>query len=470
MTYATYEAARDYKQSYVAGQTFFEINGVDHMFVEPPKTVELSSSASTKTETAFLVVPDASLTDVGMMQLNENKTKEAEESFKRASLLEPCEARPRQMLAWVQGRRGAEDEALRTARSWIHDCPDTVAPHRLYQQVEKDRGHEEALVAEYRALAAAHPTSAPYHYLYGRLLGPAEDIAQQQEAVKLDPTFPWPHVAIGYQQLAAGAFDQAMKEMQAAFSLGLDDEQTSNYLVYAAIGANRADELTPLLPAWREKNDTDALWMMALARKDWKSAERLCEVAAKEGADETSVWYMRAKLLALSGAKEELAEHIERGKAKKELANVAEMASIHRAFESGDFGGALAQIDQAKDDLDSLYSLYAAAAAMLQGDLAGGTKRAEDVLHGLDSQQLDHATRRQLTAYANALTGRAGDDAAVAAVRDTDLAEIKHVYFFLGARAAAMKQRDRARAMFRRSAQMSFDLGFPLRAAERLAS
>jgi Flp pilus assembly protein TadD len=470
ITYATYEGGQHYEQALYAGQTFFAIDDVDYMFVQAPKSIELSSSASTTTKVAFVIVPDATLVDVGLMQFNENKTKEAEESFRKAAAIEPCASRPREMLAYVQQRRGAEEEALKTAKSWMGDCPDTVEPHRLYQQIEQNRGHRDAVIAEYRALAESHPTSAPYRYLYGRLLGLAEGMAQQREAVKLDPKFPWAHLAIGYQDLSAGAFDEAMNEMQQAYTLGLDDQRSTSYLIYAAIGAHRADELGPLLPVWKEKNDTNAQWMMALAQKDWSSAEALCDAAAKGGADEASVWLMRAKLLELSGAKEELAQHIERGKANQETASIARIASIDRAFDDGDFADVIKQVDGARDAFaDPLYPLYGAAAAMLQGDLAGGTKRAEDALKAMEGQELDRSTRQQMTAYANALLGRESEDALLADVRDVEPADIKHLYFFLGARAAAMKQQAHAKAMFRRSLQMSFDLGFPLRAAERLS-
>ncbi|HVR39652.1 MAG TPA: hypothetical protein VMU84_11195, partial [Thermoanaerobaculia bacterium] len=469
--YAANPVDQGYRESYIAGESFFEQKNVDYMFVEAPATIEISSGNSQETKIAFSTVPHATIDDIGMFYMNENKPKDAEAMFRKAIALQPCDSvLSRRMLGNIQLQRGDNEQASALATSWIHDCPQsTVDAHRFHQDVERMQGHRDKLIVEYRLLLNANPNSAEHHYLYGRMLpNPAESFVEFQESIRLDENLPWPHYALGYNHLAAGAFSDAMQEIETAMDLGLE-ESSHLYFTYAAIGAGKPEAVEPFLAEWKHGGPTEA-WLVALAEKNWTKAETMCDAAAKEGASEDAVWLMRAKILALRGDDQELEEHIQRGKAKKKTAAIAAVQSIDRAFASGDFASAMQQIDDAHDHVDELYRLYAAAAAMLGGNLANGVQRTEELRSAIvNDPTVDANTRRRTEAYANALTGTGTDEEVLAAIRENDVADVKHAYFFLGARAAAMNQQARAREMFGRSAAMSFDLSFPLRAAQRLS-
>jgi len=69
-----------------------------------------------------------------------------------------------------------------------------------------------------------------------------------------------------------------------------------------------------------------------------------------------------------------------------------------------------------------------------------------------------------------ALDGRGRDEDVLRVARHGHFMRLKDAYFLLGARAAARGDQARARKHFQTSARASLDLGFPLEAAQRLAS
>ena len=461
--YSPSEANRSRKTAYYA-DSFFEVDGVDYMFTEAPDTIQMSSSSTVEYKKAFVPLAKTTIIDYANFRLEENNFEEAEKAYRAATKWNVCDLQARRGLSTALAGRHKIDESVKVVKDGIEQCADDIVDgHRAYQEALLRVDREADAINEYRAAVNAHPDSAMYHYLYGRLLGTFDaSIAEQRAAIRVDPDFGWAHCALGYALLGTGAYDEARRE----FGKGVEGDQFEAtaplYWTYASIASKHPEEI-PKSDEWEIR------WLTALASKEWSLANALY----KERAKESDSWWYGVQLYKNAGDAKGFAQYVERASTDKDVAGAVALAHIEDALEKGDWSEAIAATDASRRKLGGtyrLFGLYAAAAAMMKGDQANASERIKELTHEIDSDKnLDSAGRNEFHAEAGALDGSMKDDAVINAMHD-DVLMLKHIYFFLGARASASGNAARAKEMFRRSEAQSFDLDFPLLASRRLAS
>jgi tetratricopeptide (TPR) repeat protein len=460
LEYSTIEGMGGHKESFIA-DPFFQVDGIDFMFTQPPKTVEVSSGTTTTRKA--LELTDWSLVDYAGSRLTENNFVEAEKAFRAAVKWDLCDVRARRGLSLTLALRNKADESVKTAKDGIAQCPEqTVEGHQAYQEALLRLGREEDALTEYRDAVTAHPDSALDHYLYGRLLDTLDgEIGEQRAAVRLDPHFGWAHCALGYALLGTGGYDEARHEYLKAMESDQRDPNAPLYLTYAAIASKHPEDIP-------RSEDWDIRWLAALSAHDWDKAWELYKPRLSDDA----AWLNGVQMYKLARDREGFEKFVERGAKNKDLAWAVAAAHIEDALEQGNWREAMAATDAARGPLkvtNHLFDCYAAAAAMMSGDRADATRRLAELSRQVEADQdADAGNRRIAQVEIAALNGSMSEAAAVNAMHD-DILLLKHVYFFLGARASAAGDAAHAKQLFRRSEMQSFDLDFPLLAARRLA-
>lgn len=467
-----YSSSNDGESSseFIAGDPFFEVQGVDYLFTAPPQTVELSSGSTRTTKVAFEIEP-ASLAAYGHMRIRENKFDDAAKAFSAEVAAEPCDLDARRELAYVLAFKSAGD-ASKVAREGIEQCKaKEVAAHRLHQDIERRIGKTKEVLDEYRAALDAHPQSAPFHYLYGRLQEDHNaEKNEQRAALQLDPHFGWAHAALAYTMLQDGEYSDSMNEYAEAMKSSDHDDTAVLYYAYAAIASGRAAEAHAVVDPLDTKSYArwNAKWRLAVAEKNWRVATQMYKDAAKNDENDPAVWNFGVELFRANGDTEAYEKHLSRARARTDLKIWASVAEVEDAIDKGAWSDATRLAEPLRMSA-YLSSLYGAAAMIIGGDAKGGVARAQAIASWLpDDKDIGDDARAQFAALASAMT--TGSDREVLKATSDDLLMIKHAYFFLGAGAMARGDRARAKEMFRRSATASFDQGFPMPAAQKLAS
>ena len=473
--YAVRAADAKYNFDLVANQAFFPIKGVDYLFVTPPKSIDLPQNSSIQTKSSFQIERDFSLRDYGVYRLQQDKVDDAETAFRTAVKFDACDMDSRGLLASIRISKGEADEAIAIAKEGVTACPAAmIEAHRVYQDTLRRAGHGDEALALYRGQVAQHRDSAAYHYLLGRIVpSSTEEIAEEREALRLDPKLARAHAALGYSLIAAGEYDEAMREIATAIDNGLRDDSAPLYYVYAAIGASKPADARPLVdaaaqvrPAWTPR------WLLALAEQKWTAAKALYDDRAKQAPKSPYTWLCGAQLLRLQGDSDALGKHLAEGARRDDVATLATIAKIEMLLEDGKWSESVAAIDEAGEklaDARDTYRMYAAAASMLAGDVRGAERRLAELRADIaGDEERDDTQRAMLLAEIAALDGSGNAQTEIDSLRE-DLLQMKHAWFFLGARAKANGDTARAREYFAKSARASFDLKFPMVAAQRLA-
>ena len=473
--YTVNVADAKYSYEFVGNQAFFPIRGIDYTFVTPPATIDLPQGSTKQTKTSIQVERDFSLRDYGVYRLQQDKANEAESAFRTAITFNPCDLDSRGLLASVVINKGAADEGVSIGKEGVQACPGSmIEAHRVYQDALRGAGRGEEALAFYRGQLAQHNDSAAYHYLLGRIVPSSkEEIAEEREALRLDPTLARAHAALGYSLIASGEYDEAMREIASAIDNGLRDDSAPLYYVYAAIGAAKPAEARPVVDAaMKQRPYWTPRWLLALAEKKWTAARSLYDERTKNAPKSQLSWWLGAQLFRLQGDSDAMQKHLAEGTSSKELAQVAVAAHVEMLLEDGRWNDAIAAIDKAGDALGNsrdTYRMYAAAAAMLAGNVKEGERRVAELrAEVVEDEELDESQKAAMLAELGALDGSANAQGEIDTLRE-DLLQMKHAWFFLGARARATGDATRAREYFERSARASFDLNFPMIAAQRLS-
>jgi len=470
--YAADENDAGYSEELVALQPFFRIDHLDYVFETPPQRVELSSGQSKTTKHAFLISP-FSLAQYAELRLQYQNVAEAEKALRVAVNFTPCDMTSRNMLVGVRMMQKAGDDAVAIARNGITACAeDPIPSHRLYQETKRRLGLTNELIAEYKTALDAHPNSAMHHYLYGRLLGDSGGaIPEDRIALQLDPKLGWAHAALAYELLVDGSYPDSMREFDAALHTPHHDEGTVLYYTFAAIASGQLDAAHAVIdpataritnqPQWYSK------WLLSLAEKRWLTAKQMYDRETKGGVS-PAAWLLAAQLYKMSGDSDAYAKHLAAADRKKELQPAAAQMRFYDAIESGDWSTAVARLDAMPNhEHEYLLRLYAAAATMLGGDSKDGAAQLADVTKLIDRGDLDPVSHKLLATLAFGLA--TGNEKFVIRLMHDDVTKVKDAYFLLGAHAMAHGDRALAKELFRKSAAASFDLSFPMRAAQRLS-
>jgi len=472
--YAANERDAGYREELVALNPFFEIDHLDYIFETPPQTVELSSGQSKTTKHAFMKT-GLTLLQYAQMRLQEEHVADAEKALRVFMKYEPCNLEGRGLLVVVRSTQKADDDAIAIAKDGITACAsDPIPSHRLYQETQRRLGHDDEVRAEYRAALDANANSAMHHYLYGRLLtGSDAAIPEHRMALTLDPKLGWAHGALGYELMLTEAYADSAHEYAEALKTKQHDDATLLYYTYSSIAARETGEAHAIVdPATRTITSPAqwySKWLLNLADGKWVAAKQMYDTETKSGMS-PEAWLIGAQLYKASGDGEAYAKHLAMADKEVALHQAAAQARFYDAMESGEWPAAVQHLD-AMTEHESAYMLrlYAAAATMMNGDTQGAVAQ----LNALASAEaantaLDPVSRRVLASLASALTN--GDEATVVRAMHDDPTKLNDAWFLLGARALAQGNRAHAKQLFAHSVSSSFDLEFPMRAAQRLSN
>jgi len=472
--YAANERDAGYREELIALKPFFEIDHLDYIFEMPPRTVELSSGQSKTTKHAFMKT-GLTLLQYAQMRLQEQNIAEAEKALRVFTKFDPCNVDGRGMLVVLRSMQKADDDAIAIAKEGVTACTsDPIPYHRLYQETKRRVGRDEEVRAEYRAALDAHADSAMYHYLYGRLLvGPDAAIPEHKKALALDPQLGWAHGALAYELMLSEAYADAAREYAAALKTKQHDDGTLLFYTYASIAAGQTGEahaiVDPLTKTVNSQSEWFSKYLLNLADGKWLAAKKMYDAEIKGGMS-PDAWLVGAQLYKASGESDAYAKHLAMADKTPELHHVAAMARFYDAIENGAWSEAVQHLDAMPDhDNEYILRLYAAAATLMNGDAQGAVAQLDALAKAEAADpEVDPISRRVLTSLASALTN--GDEATVVRAMHDDPTKLNDAFFLLGARAMARGDRANAKRLFAHSRTASFDLAFPMRAAQRLAS
>ena len=218
----------------------------------------------------------------------------------------------------------------------------------------------------------------------------------------------------------------------------------------------------------------NARWLLALALRQWPAASALLQERSASGdtspEEKQELWSRRVELLRAQRLFSDLDPLLASAASPKPHAAIIR---FERLMEEGRYAEAAAWFDQAlakEPAAPSVYRLYAAAGLLLGGERRVASERLQAALADGGASAGRDVDNNAFAALAAALGGRGRDEDALRAARQGHFMRLKDAYFLLGARAAALGDQARARRLFQTSARACLDLGFPLEAAQRLAS
>lgn len=93
-------------------------------------------------------------------------------------------------------KAGEAEKALREFERAIELDQGHVEAHLKFQDLMRERGNEQAMIARYRRMVAAELQNPNYRYLLGRLLKGEEGEKEIRKAIELDPNSFWGHYGL----------------------------------------------------------------------------------------------------------------------------------------------------------------------------------------------------------------------------------------------------------------------------------
>ena len=443
---------------------------------EPAKGEASPAGVSGKSEPT---APDR-LFDLAFVRYKQGNLVETEALLRQQIGLTPCHAGARRTLINLLNQMDRPKDALALAKDWVTACPDTsVEPHRAYQNAAVAAGQRDALLKDYQARLAAHPEIGANHYLYGRLLkDKAQALAEYDEAVRRDPKLAPAYAAKGFSLLGRERYAEALEALQSAIDLPEHDSQVSLLYARAAVGAGAVERAEVRLRREKDPEDPQALWrarwILALAAGRFDDAERLFDDRQPAETLSPEDWDLRVQLARLAGKKPDLGKLLAGARLRKDLALSLAAVHLDQALVEKRFRDASAVVDKELPPVHgrpTLSHVYAAAALLLAGDRQQADERLAELSAALGPERPGEFNL--LSALTEALQRPVSEEKPAAdlirAAGDADAELLPHVYFILGARAAATGDAAAARDFFAKSQKTALTLDFPYLAAKALA-
>jgi len=157
-------------------------------------------------------------------------------------------------------RVGKPEDAIDLYRRSVDLDPYFTEAHREIQNLETSACRRAELLRTYRDLVAAHPRSAVFRYLLGRIESdPDRQRKLFEEATELDPTYPWGAYGLAFTYQREGLLERAAAGYRAAIGsdpsfieayfrlaeclngLGRRDEAVSHLVLAVVIAPNRPE-------------------------------------------------------------------------------------------------------------------------------------------------------------------------------------------------------------------------------------
>ena len=159
----------------------------------------------------------------GALLVRHGAIDEAFEHLRTATRLDPDNAKPRLMLAWLHLDQNQPEEALRVIQPALHDPEQRAAAYHLQGDILSALDRTDEAIDSYRAAIECNPQMVNARLRLGQLLcdlGKHEEAIQQLLAVqRLNPLQPMARVSLGDALRAQGRLDDAIEHYRAASEL-----------------------------------------------------------------------------------------------------------------------------------------------------------------------------------------------------------------------------------------------------------
>lgn len=436
LVYSADPLERTNESELIALQRWIEQEYAEYIFTDSPDSLPSSKA----TRQSFVIPPKTGFREVAYQWFQRNRADDAVRALKQGLATQPCHEPMRQDIVSLRLANHEEAAARDEARAWAARCDDSIAAHRAYA----DLLPKEDAISAYRARVAKNP-NAVNHYLYGRLLHGAPEIAEMREALRLDASMQWARVALGRELLQTEQDAAAYAELATAVTSADAPWTTPAAYAMAAVAANHIEEAQARLAELDTAPALEARYLLAFAKRDWDQA-RVLLTEREQNEDEIAITILRARLDVASGASAVSVASTLRN--QPETRGAADLIALEDAFANGRFAEATAITD-----LPDEYLVYVAYASLL-------TQQPVQVeLKEPYALDLLRAARGELTEAAILDRSDAiGDDTRA------------HAYFALGVHARTTGDRARAAAYFRRSAERALTREFPYGVANAMAA
>jgi len=420
------------------------------------------------------------LFDLAFVRYKQGNLAETEALLRQQIGLTPCHAGARRTLINLMEQEHRPQDTLAVAKEWVAACPaEPVESHRAYQNAAVAAGRRDALLKEYQARLTAHPESGANHYLYGRLLKDKDQaFAEYDEAVRRDPKLAPAFAAKGYWLLGRERYAEALEALQRAIDLPGHEGQVDVLYARAAVGAGAVERAEVRLRRETGPENAQELWrarwILALASGRFDDAQRLLDDRFPAETLSPDAWDLRVQLDRLAGRKPDLDKLLAGARLRKDLA--ASLAAVHldQALAEKRFRDASAVVDKELPPVHgrpTLSHVYGAAALLLAGDRQQADERLAELSTALGPPRPGEFNL--LGALTEALRSPVSEEKPatdlIRAAGDADPDLLPHVYFILGARAAAAGDAAAARDFFAKSQKTALTRDFPYLAAKALA-
>lgn len=225
------------------GEPLLFLPGVTHAFQPLPASLRVKSGEQlTRTH---LEVCRAAPVQACRYLAEQNQTAEAIRLAEWRLRLEPGDEEVLHQYLRLAHATHELDRAERFLRAGLGVRPTQIEWHRLYQGLHNTPPHRPALLAQYDALVQAEPADAGLLYLRGRLSAARrEGRVWFEKARAAGPTNPYPHLALGWDELAAGRWAEARPHLARAVELNPANPQFTEVFdtVRLALGEYRGLE------------------------------------------------------------------------------------------------------------------------------------------------------------------------------------------------------------------------------------
>lgn len=242
------------EQVLFVGQPFVALPHVDYPFEDPPASIQVKgrNNQVTKIVVQRLYNQD---NDAFLRGTNTNRAAALNFAENRLRHHADTDLLNSYVSETIQRDRKRAREFLKTG---LARKPVSVPWHRYYQTFGDRDGQEQAIIAEYDAMLAKDPANPALIYLRGRV---DPDVQRRLEffrrSATADPKFPWPFMALGMNALNVGRWEDALRDLQKAHELKLDDPQLARAIHTARIALGQAEAMVTEYRAALTSNPSD---------------------------------------------------------------------------------------------------------------------------------------------------------------------------------------------------------------------
>jgi len=223
-----------------AGQTYVAHPHIDYAFIDPPDSMRVSNKNTTITKSGMVLIPGEPdhlvqhVTDPAqaLTYLEAHLPSRPDDGV----LFHDYEERLEAQKAFPRGETFLKGGLARR--------PVEVNWHRTYANLLEQQGRFDELTTLYDGMLSAEPNNSALLYLRSRFEpSPARRVELLKQARDADAKNPWPHFGLGYQAAIRGDWPDAVRDLQAATTLGIPAVMTRRMLVVSRLGNGEAEAL-----------------------------------------------------------------------------------------------------------------------------------------------------------------------------------------------------------------------------------